>query len=142
VLNCLQTVRPVHRRRYPGVNRFNGRETVPGGDVFGAEDLAPREVVKNEILREGPVRTEASQGCLPHVPVRVHHPGHEDPAAGADLYGVLRSVQVLTDGGNCAPVTSMSPGAMTPAAPMVRTAALRNRSGPHLRTRFRQVHWG
>ena len=96
----VQVVRPVDRRGDAGVERLDGRQPVAGGDVLGAELLAVLEVVPDEVLGERPVGAVAAHRGLPHVPVGVDHPGHDDAAAGVDLLRALGHVQAGADGGD------------------------------------------
>ncbi len=100
MVDRLQAVRPVHAGGDPGVERLQRAEEVPGVDVLGSELRAPVQVVPDEVLRERPVRTVAAGRGLPHVPVRVDHPGHDDAAAGVDLVGAVGNDETDADGGD------------------------------------------
>ena len=97
VLDRLQAVRPVHGGRDPGVERLDAGQQVAGVDVLRAEHLSEREVVPDEVLGEGPVGAVPAHRGLPHVPVRVDHPGHDDPPRGVDLDRPLWNVERRTN---------------------------------------------
>ena len=98
VVDRLQVVRPVDRRRHTGVERLDRGQLVARGDVLRAEELAVVEVVPDEVLREGPVCAVAADRGLPHVPVGVDHAGHHDAAGRVDLGRAVRDVERRADG--------------------------------------------
>ena len=89
VLSGPQAVRPVDTGGHAGVDRLDGRQQVARVVVLWAEDLAPLQVVVDEVLGEGPVGAVAAHGCLPHVPVGIDHAGHDDAAGRVDLRGAI-----------------------------------------------------
>src|SRR5918994_1375182 len=94
----LQAVRPVDGGGHTGLDRLEPRKQVARVDVLRAEDLAPLEVVEDEVLGERPVGAVAAQRGLPHVPVGVDHARHHDAAARVDLGGALGYFETRTDG--------------------------------------------
>ena len=100
VIGRPQPVRPVHAGGHAGVDRLDGREQVARVHVLGPEDLAPGEVVVDEVLGEGPVGAVAAHRRLPHVPVRVDHARHHDAARGVDLRGAGGDLEARSDRGD------------------------------------------
>ena len=100
VVDGLQPVRPVDGRGHARVERLDGREEVAGVDVLGAEDLPPLQVEEDEVLGQRPVGAVAAQRGLPHVPVRVDHPRHDDAARGVDLERASGRLQPGPDRGD------------------------------------------
>ena len=98
VLGIPQPVRPVEGRGDPGVDRLEGAQQVARVDVLRTEDLAPLQVVEDEVLAECPVSAVAAQRGLPHVPVAVDEPRGQDAAARVDLEGALRHLERRADG--------------------------------------------
>jgi hypothetical protein len=90
-------VRPVNRRRDAGINGFNRRKQIPGVDVFGAEDLAPVEVIELEVICQCPVGSVAAQRCLPHVAMGIDHARHQDAASRVDLDSIIGHGEMLTN---------------------------------------------
>jgi hypothetical protein len=68
--------------------------------VLRAEDLAPLEVVPDEVLRQRPVGAVAAHRRLPHVAMGVDHAGHHDAVRRVDLDGAIRHGEARADGGN------------------------------------------
>src|SRR5690606_35276702 len=68
----------------------------------GPELHAVLQVVPDEVLREGPVRTIGTHGGLPHVAMRVDHARHHDAAGGVDLVGAVRHGEACADLGDLA----------------------------------------
>ena len=97
VLGGPQAVRPVDAGGHAGVHRFDGRKQVARVVVLGTEDLAPLQVVVDEVLGEGPVGAVPAHGRLPHVPVRVDHARHDDAAGRVDLRGAFRHLEAVAD---------------------------------------------
>lgn len=97
VFGSAQSVRPVHRRGHARVERLDGRQQIARVDVLGAEDLAPVQVVEDEVLGQRPVRAEPAQRRLPHVPVCVDHARHQDAAGGVHHDRVLGCRQRVPD---------------------------------------------
>ena len=118
VLDALQVVRPVDRRRHAGVEGLDRGQPVARGDVLRAELLAVLEVVPDEVLGERPVGAVAAHRGLPHVPVGVDHPGHDDAAGRVDLPGPLGDVEGGADGGD-PPVDDQDVGVGQHAAAVV-----------------------
>jgi hypothetical protein len=100
VVDGVQVVRPVDGRGDTGVQRLDRRQPVARRDVLGAELLAVLEVVPDEVLGQRPVGAVPAHRGLPHVPVRVDHARHDDPAPRVDLAGAFRDVQFRSDGGD------------------------------------------
>ena len=100
VLGGPQAVRPVDAGGHAGVDRLDGGEQVARVVVLGAEDLAPLQVVVDEVLGERPVGAVAAHRRLPHVPVRVDHAGHDDAASRVDLRGALGHRKARADRGD------------------------------------------
>src|SRR5207248_4087416 len=97
VINRLQAMRPVNRCGDSGVYGLNRRQEVAGINIFGTEDLAPVQVVELEVVSEGPVGAEPTEGCLPHMAVRVNHTWHENTPAGVDLHRAIRHSELPPD---------------------------------------------
>src|SRR6266702_2237136 len=90
VINRLQAMRPVNRCGDSGIYSLNRRQEVASINIFRTENLAPVQVVELEVVREGPVGTEPTECCLPHVAVRVNHAWHENAVGRVDLHRALR----------------------------------------------------
>ncbi len=103
VLGGLEAVRPVDGRRDTRVERLGRAEQVARVDVLRPEDLAPLQVVPDEVLGQRPVGAVAAHRRLPHVPVGVDHAGHHDAAGRVDLDGPLGHRQRGADGGDPVP---------------------------------------
>ena len=97
VVDRLQAVRPVDGGGHAGLDRLERRQQVARVDVLRAEDLAPLEVVEDEVLGERPVGAVAAHRRLPHVAVGVDHARHDDPAGGVDLRRALRHLEPGAD---------------------------------------------
>src|SRR6266702_1151280 len=97
VFDGLQAVRPVNRCGNAGVYGLHRRQEVAGINIFGTEDLAPVQVVELEVVSEGPVGAEPTEGCLPHMAVRVNHTWHENTPAGVDLHRAIRHSELPPD---------------------------------------------
>src|SRR5205085_12401568 len=97
IINCLQAMRPVDRCGDSGVYGLNRRQEVAGINIFGTENLAPVQVVELEVVGEGPVGAEPTEGCLPHMAVRVNHTWHENTPAGVDLHRAIRRIELPPD---------------------------------------------
>ena len=100
VVDRLEPVRPVDGRRHAGVERLDRRQEVARVDVLRAEDLAPLQVEEDEVLAQRPVGAVAAQRRLPHVPVRVDHPRHDDAVGRVDLERALGRLEAGTDRGD------------------------------------------
>ena len=130
MVDALQVVRPVDRRRHPGVQGLDRGQPVARGDVLGAELLAVLEVVPDEVLGQRPVGAVAAHRGLPHVPVGVDHAGHHDAAAGVDLLGALGHVQAGPTAAIRSSTTRTSASVSTvPASSMVSTVPPRRTTG-------------
>ena len=95
-----QAVRPVHAGGHARVDRLDGREQVARVHVLRAEDLAPGQVVVDEVLGEGPVGAVAAHRRLPHVPVGVDHARQHDAAGGIDLRGAVGHLEARSHRGD------------------------------------------
>ena len=100
VLDSLQAMRPIDRRRHAGVERFDRRQQIAGEDVLRTEDFAPLQVVPDEVLGQGPVCAVAAHDRLPHMAVRIDHARHDDSAAGVNFRCRVGDAQVRTDLGD------------------------------------------
>ena len=100
MLDRLQPVRPVHGGGDTRVDRLDGRQQIASVDVLRAEELAPLEIVPDEVLGERPVRAVTAHHGLPHVAMRVDHPGHDDAAGGVDLGGAFGDLEADADAGD------------------------------------------
>ena len=100
VVDGLQPVRPVDGGGHARVDRLERRQQVAGRDVLRAEDLAPLEVEEDEVLGQRPVGAVAAQRGLPHMPVGVDHPRHDDAVGGVDLLRALRRLEPGADAGD------------------------------------------
>src|SRR2546421_1040701 len=90
VFDRLQAMRPVDRCGDASVYGLNRGQEIAGINILRTEDLAPVQVVELEIVREGPVGTEPTECCLPHVAVRVNPARHENAVGRVDLYRAIR----------------------------------------------------
>src|SRR5438552_14877574 len=97
VFDGLQAVRPVNCCGDAGVYGLDRRQEVAGINILGTEDLAPVQVVELEVVREGPVSAEPTEGRLPHVAVRVNHARHENAPARVDLRRAIRHSELPPD---------------------------------------------
>ena len=127
VVDALEAVGPVDDRGHARVDRLPGGKQVARAHVLGPEPAAVLEVVPDEVLGERPVRSVTAHSRLPHVPVRVDHAGHDDPAGRVDLEGTFGSGETGTDLRDAIPDDEdVGVGQHRWVSSMVRTVPCRN----------------